>query len=176
MKWNFEPTDRTDQQCPHCGLYYSDRGIKAHSSNCPLAGVEHTVVPVDGDLEDPDDVDVETGGGPRTDAGGPEQPRPTDGVGDGGTPEPPTPPNDGGSPEPDVSTDGGLGLEGAPDVDVDDQEESDDVGCCDTPDRRALDEGTPIDLEDGTRVRADPGDELCTACGALVETDGSVRR
>lgn len=169
MNGSKNPDEPTDEMCQNCGLYFSRRGIIPHRRNCSR---DEPLLPLD---RHQDDVEPEGGEASSREEG--EAPTPPDGVGDGAPPEAPDPPGDAPTPrDEEVSTDGGLGLGGAPELDVDDQDDGDGAACCDEPDRRALDEGTPIDLEDGTRVRADPGDELCQACGALVEADGSVRR
>jgi len=158
MNGKQEPEKSTDRQCKHCGLWFDRRGHIPHQRNCDFEQYDRTIVPL-----------VDDGEGGTGEALDDAHPTPTDDVGGGGTPDGPTPTNDL------ARTDGaGLGLEGPPkpSTDVDD----DNVGCCDDPARRALDLGAELVLEDGTTVLAQRGDELCDACGALVESDGSVRR
>jgi len=53
---------------------------------------------------------------------------------------------------------------------------SDDGGaCCDEP---ALSdaEGDLFRLDDGDRLIGEPGDRFCSACGAIVEADGGIKR
>ena len=30
------PEEPTDQECPHCGLWFSSRGIDTHTDTCPV--------------------------------------------------------------------------------------------------------------------------------------------
>lgn len=169
MKFNFERSDKTDQKCPHCTLYFSKKGIHKHKQYCPFKGRDETITtPENLERGDSDDDDTDRVTPQTAETGESDDPALEDGVED---PHETTTPS-----ETRTTTDGGLGLNGAPEVDAGDQDESDVGACCHDPSRRALNEGTPIDLEDGRRVRADPGDELCDACGALVEADGTVRR
>jgi hypothetical protein len=123
MKWNFEPTGKTDQECPHCGLFYSDRGIKAHRANCPLKGEDYWV-------RRPDSLEDGEGGDAPDDAGAPVETESNDDVG----PDPSThtsPPSDSGE----ATTDGGRRAPPQPSIDVDDDEDDDPVDVDDLPDR-----------------------------------------
>jgi len=155
-----EPQKSTDEMCPHCGLYFSRRGIIPHRRNCER---EEPILPVDRH---------DDGGNPPSDGEEAEGSDPPDDVGDAPNPDGSTPSNRS------ARTDGlGLGLEGPPETTTDvDDDVQDDTECCDDPDRRALNPGTKITLEDKTTVRAEQGDELCDACGALIEADGRIRR
>lgn len=171
MKGNREQQNPTDEQCPHCGMWFSRRGVIPHKRNCQFQDYDVMLQPLAGDGDE--DVDEPGEGDPPEPEGGDPIDEPDD--------------DEGPSPSPRRATDGGetgLGLEGppepptpSPDVDDvdDDQDDVDEAACCSDPDRRALEPGTPIDLDEGGRVKADPGDELCGACGALVEADGRVR-
>jgi len=164
MNGKFEPSENTDQQCEHCGLWFSDRGIRAHEMHCFLAGRDERIVA------------DQTGGGPPEDAPDQNAPPSPEGVGD--------------TPSPERVTDGGetgLGLEGPPEtpaddsggtfeeVDIDDQGGVDEDCCpqCDS-DLENIDAGMTFILEDGRKVRVDEGDDWCPECEGIVEPDGGV--
>jgi hypothetical protein len=160
MNGNFESTEETDQQCSHCGLWFSDRGIKAHEMHCPFAGREERIL-----------ASVERGGAPE-DGATPDETEPTDGVGD--------------TPTPETATDGGargLGLEGPPEPSTSsndpspesatepDQDGADDDGGC--PECGTALEDVPAGktfvLENGQQVRTDESDDWCPGCEAIVD-------
>lgn len=154
MKWNFERSEKTDQECPHCGLFYSDRGIKAHRANCPLKGTEYFV-------RRPDSADVDSGGDPPEDGGPPTEPESSDDVGPDPSshthpPEGDTHPPDDGNPEP-ATTDGGRRAPPMPEIDVDDSDDDRDV-LEELPDRFV-----PVDeyvAEVNREIGSDHADEL----------------
>lgn len=55
-----EPSNSSDQQCTHCGLFYSIRGIDSHQRNCRMKGYDGTLHPIK-DGPDVEDVDAEHG-------------------------------------------------------------------------------------------------------------------
>jgi len=123
MKWNFEPTEKTDQECPYCGLFYSDRGIKAHKSNCPLKGEDYWV-------RRPESAETDEGRDLPEDGGVPDEDEPGDDVGT-------DPSSDTTASDEDATTsattNGGRRAPPQPTIDVDDQDDGDDVD--DLPDR-----------------------------------------
>lgn len=123
MNGKFERTSPKDQQCEHCGLWFSDRGVKAHESHCFLEGREYRIIP-------PEDAEEGMGEPPNADGVPPDDTGPPQPEGAGVTQDPePQPPEeydgegdvdvddqDGAELE-DVATDGGgLGLEGPPET------------------------------------------------------------
>ncbi|MDS0243943.1 MULTISPECIES: hypothetical protein [unclassified Haloferax] len=143
-----EPENRRDQRCHHCKRYFSDRGIKAHESNCFVAEIPFELVPED-EVEADDDAGVETGGTPPVESVGGESPEPADGVGGSGMP----PSNDS-----TAVTDGGEAME-VPDFDRPDEVEE-------VADALA-DEGMEVVDRHGTI--AEPETEDCPACGSDTE-------
>lgn len=114
------PQSPTDQQCTHCGRYFSQRGIDSHEANCDFEEFDVVLVPIAGQ-----DDEGETPSGDGTD------------------PSATAPDDVGTSPSPDVAadtaggtqgtrTDGGPRAPPTPDVeDVDDvqDEHDEDDGC-----------------------------------------------
>jgi hypothetical protein len=47
LKGREERESRKDQQCVHCGLYYTDRGIKSHEEHCPLQEFDGRLQPLE---------------------------------------------------------------------------------------------------------------------------------
>lgn len=139
--------------CPHCGLYYSNRGINSHERNCD---VEEPILPLDRHEDTPD----------PSGEGTTEGADPSDGVGAGDNPEP-TPPEPEPDTEPatDTATDGGsagLGLDGPPDWggDGDPSEGTEEIEEPDTVEcpTCGADTGlTPDEHEDGQTYRNDCG-------------------
>jgi ssDNA-binding Zn-finger/Zn-ribbon topoisomerase 1 len=141
MKWNFEPTEKTDQECPHCGLFYSDRGIKAHRENCPLKGEDYWV-------RRPEAADVDEGGTPPESGGDPTEDESDDDV----APDPSshTSPSEGDAPTP--KTDGGNPALDAPDPDpvvTDGGDASDDPKCPECGGNRYFDASEYTDYQYG---------------------------
>jgi hypothetical protein len=115
-----ERSSETDERCPHCGLFYSKRGIHSHRRNCEWSDYPGRVHPEA--ASDPEDVDEQKPNVPRKGplksegdlSGVREGPHP-EGVGGEGTP----PSGDGEDPE--RATDGGPRAPPEPDVDVDEK-------------------------------------------------------
>lgn len=42
-----EPDSVRAQQCDHCGLYYTDMGIKSHQAYCPLQPFDVRIQPLE---------------------------------------------------------------------------------------------------------------------------------
>lgn len=175
MTGGVTPETATDQQCEHCGRWFSAQGIDSHEGACDLSDVDAVVVPVvdhgaadllDDDLDEHDAFadegptpghDVDAVEGPTPDEGGGQPVDEGATVTDGGRAMAP--------PEPDVE------REPAPPTDdvVDDDEQrdgSDDVDDhdhddveCPTCERATGDD--PDDLDDGAIYRC-PHDD----CGA----------
>lgn len=102
MNGKFERDEKADQQCQHCGLFFDQRGIKAHELHCRFRGRDVRILPLE-----------KSGGDPPESALGPEPPESPDGTGGGVS-------DSGGDPNAGVEkptrADGGpgLGLEGPP--------------------------------------------------------------
>jgi len=45
MNGHTQKTDETDQQCDHCGMWFTPQGIYNHERNCPLQGTDLRVLP-----------------------------------------------------------------------------------------------------------------------------------
>lgn len=105
MNGQVEPATHTDQQCSHCGLWFSSRGIFAHEENCKLKGEPYRVQPDRDDAEGTDDGTSPDGPESPDDSGGglPDGYPPEDDVSD-------DPSGSGTSPTDAVATDGGPGL------------------------------------------------------------------
>jgi hypothetical protein len=105
MNGKVEPTTQTDQQCSHCGLWFSSRGIFAHEDSCKLKGEPYRVQPEREAGEGTDDGTLPTGVESPDDSGG--------GLPDGYPPEDDVsedPTGSGTSPTDADATDGGPGL------------------------------------------------------------------
>lgn len=46
-----EPENPRDQQCEHCGLYFSAQGVHNHQRSCPLEHIDARVQPLDDPVE-----------------------------------------------------------------------------------------------------------------------------
>jgi hypothetical protein len=120
------PATDTDQQCEHCGLWFSIQGITNHEPNCQLEGIDAMVQPLE-DTTPIDDHQGDTDVEDAPDAGATPEAVEIDEDPD---PEPdPTPEQDGADPVETV-TDGGNPALDAPDpvdVDHDRDDDQDDV-------------------------------------------------
>lgn len=152
--------DVTEQRCEHCGLFYSSQGITTHEPNCPVSQLPVDVVPVV-------DGEVQTEGLGR-DLGAEAEPH--DGVEDGVSSDP-DPERDGPRP----AADGGLGLEGAPDRDVDGQDgpDSETYDCteCDV-DLEVTDEQLDGEFTAATDRHGFRGYVECDDCGHRMGWSG----
>jgi hypothetical protein len=54
MKGSKTPDHPTDQQCQHCGRWYSSKGIKPHERNCQYKDEDFTLVSIDESQETTD--------------------------------------------------------------------------------------------------------------------------
>jgi len=145
------PESPSEQQCIHCGLWYSDRGIKAHEQNCDLEGFDVVL----NEIEDGHPMH----GGAPDDGESPDTPDPDAVEGD-------TPTTDGADPSEAVTDGSGLGLSGPPSGDVDvDVEETDaadaDPGTVDCPNCGADLKATPDEV-----AAADT--PACGECGHAI--------
>jgi len=116
------PQSPRDQQCQHCGRWFSPRGIDSHEANCDFAGYDAVLVPIAGDGRDgaapsaegatqtPDSTDEDgSSPGPEpVDADPVERSRT-----DGGPRSPPTPSVDGASQDDDADEDSGCPVCGS---------------------------------------------------------------
>lgn len=145
------PESPRDQQCRHCGRWFSDRGIKAHESNCEFEQWDVVLV----ELEDPDDV----GGTPPVEGSVPTEPEPADG-------EAGNPTTHGSDPS-DAVTDGGegLGLSGPPSTPEPEEDPTDDP----EPERETEDcPRCGSDLEATEEEIAAAENPQCSECGCKL--------